>query len=1132
MGFIFLEALKLAPRLFWYSYARPSKLYIFLNIEKKNKSIFLFSFFFIGIFITTGLSIFHFHFYQNLIRSIFFAFAILGTLVVIIVFALAKKSEDSILSVYSWVFSFAGVLTFTIFIISIGILNVSDVFILVLVMLFLLVGTGATFESFFDVQSLTLIDLLVEISGVLLFLWAYAFFSLKFIKIFPCMNSVFLLISVTGCYFFYLCLKNDYLNDGLRKMILLFLIIIESMAFAIINWIYTNKPYELIISHLFLLMGYIFISNYDFVDKFEKNHFPLRKIFKFQSKSIIWAPICAFLLYLPVILKLFPEYHTKFIISATSLAIMPVFILYVPDYIICLPIWWFQRRYILKKCMKSKDEFLSYFQSSVLFKDEMLYFQIPGLHKIMAAMARHENIGIKETVKRINELYWFTFQQKQAQKAILTLGEEKDTAHLYLHFLLAEKNYPLVDTLAKANRMAELYLLLFENTGDLQQEKKDNYSITLAPGKFFSSRLRTKEIQQTLHWTFAERIDFLCREMEKEPRYRFNTEMTHTLRLAQKLLASGGLKDFYTVMETFGSKQGFPGEIDYFTVFENMEAQLKKIKDELLKIAAIERFETKRSFLIRQKESIEALAKTAGESFYEPFCNLWQKVLAHCAGLVEKEIKLLQGSAVLAIDLKNREILVPAEERNLYFIIHNKGRELADNVTVHLRTGIPLIDFSAGSEAKIDIIEAGTVKEIAFPIVALTPGKTTVQGTVTFSDPTREPKKLDFSFPLSLVKKRAEFKGIENPYIVGQPLRGDTSLYFGREDAFAFIDKNITASGTHHTIVCHGLRRTGKSSLLYRIETRGFTDPGLLPVTIDMQGIDDEKDFYATVSAKIREKLALTPGAPIRVDSFSRFKEFLKALEPVLGQRIMVLMVDEFEELQMRVEDRRISRTIFSHIRHLMQHEEKLTFLFCGTHKLEEMSADYWSIFFNTALYFRLSRLKDPEAVRLIKEPVKGRLDYDDLAVAQILKMTGGQPYLVQLLCRTLVNALNDTKKRNDAVIDDVDDAVEEIISGGTEHFSQQIWDDANPLERLLLSAAAEEITLRQLDFIGLESLCSRVEAAVPAVSRQHLLNALEKLVSREILEEKEIRYRFPVNLLRKWLATRFPLRKVRDIPV
>ena len=86
------------------------------------------------------------------------------------------------------------------------------------------------------------------------------------------------------------------------------------------------------------------------------------------------------------------------------------------------------------------------------------------------------------------------------------------------------------------------------------------------------------------------------------------------------------------------------------------------------------------------------------------------------------------------------------------------------------------------------------------------------------------------------------------------------------------------------------------------------------------------------------------------VENFSQFKKLLKNIKPELGEKIMVLMVDEFEELQMRVEEKRISKTIFSNIRHLMQHENKLIFLFCGTHKLEEMSADYWSIFFNTAM--------------------------------------------------------------------------------------------------------------------------------------------------------------------------------------
>lgn len=39
----------------------------------------------------------------------------------------------------------------------------------------------------------------------------------------------------------------------------------------------------------------------------------------------------------------------------------------------------------------------------------------------------------------------------------------------------------------------------------------------------------------------------------------------------------------------------------------------------------------------------------------------------------------------------------------------------------------------------------------------------------------------------------------------------------------------------------------------------------------------------------------------------------------------------------------------------------------------------------------------------------------------------------------------------------------------------------------------------------------------------------LDQLVSKEVLAEREMRYCFPVNLSRKWVAARYPLRRVRE---
>jgi len=45
------------------------------------------------------------------------------------------------------------------------------------------------------------------------------------------------------------------------------------------------------------------------------------------------------------------------------------------------------------------------------------------------------------------------------------------------------------------------------------------------------------------------------------------------------------------------------------------------------------------------------------------------------------------------------------------------------------------------------------------------------------------------------------------------------------------------------------------------------------------------------------------------------------------------------------------------------------------------------------------------------------------------------------------------------------------------------------------------------------------------------VLGALDRLAAKEILVEKNERYSFPVNLLRKWISARWPLRKVRGKP-
>jgi len=74
---------------------------------------------------------------------------------------------------------------------------------------------------------------------------------------------------------------------------------------------------------------------------------------------------------------------------------------------------------------------------------------------------------------------------------------------------------------------------------------------------------------------------------------------------------------------------------------------------------------------------------------------------------------------------------------------------------------------------------------------------------------------------------------ILNPYIAGAPVV-ETSMFFGREDIFSWIERSLTGKFVNHILVLHGQRRVGKTSVLKQI-------PNNLPnryiqVFFDLQG--------------------------------------------------------------------------------------------------------------------------------------------------------------------------------------------------------------------------------------------------------------------------------------------------------
>jgi AAA+ ATPase superfamily predicted ATPase len=232
-----------------------------------------------------------------------------------------------------------------------------------------------------------------------------------------------------------------------------------------------------------------------------------------------------------------------------------------------------------------------------------------------------------------------------------------------------------------------------------------------------------------------------------------------------------------------------------------------------------------------------------------------------------------------------------------------------------------------------------------------------------------------------------------------------------------------------------------------------------------------------------------------------------------------VIMFDEFEVIEEIIAKGKLDANVLQYLRSLIQHRTRLAFIFTGTHQLQELNKDYWSAFFNIALYRRVSFLQPEEAARLIREPVANTLDIDEKAVQEIIRLTNAHPFFIQLICWALVNHCND-HKRNTAVVNDVDAVVQEILVAGEAHFAY-IWEQAQGVERIALVGLAHTLGEGK-DWAQPDEIIERITTyGRLSHKRVELVNALDQLVRKEVLvstKEGHLCYRFQIEVLRLWV--------------
>ncbi len=451
--------------------------------------------------------------------------------------------------------------------------------------------------------------------------------------------------------------------------------------------------------------------------------------------------------------------------------------------------------------------------------------------------------------------------------------------------------------------------------------------------------------------------------------------------------------------------------------------------------------------------------------------------------------------------------------------LENLGKTPAERITVSL----------GAQSASVGRLPPEGHDEVAVPLPPAEPGLLEVSGEVTFHDG-KASRREAVSGRLEVIAVGA-MRSRENPYVVGKPLAGDSSMFYGRAGEMAFVTRALSSGQQGSVAVLVGPRRSGKTSILKRLE---MSLAGRYhPVFVDVQGmlVSDTQGFFADLTRRLRP--GVEPGwttsdglsqSPLRgalqdpdgVPQGPRGAEMVREAATRYGGKT-VLLLDEFDDLEQKVRTGRLGPEVFDQLRSLIQHSEAIGFVLAGTHRLEELAGEHWSFLLNLATYRRLGPLAGGEAEALIRRPLEALgLVCEDAAVSLATRLTGRQPYLLQLLGYRLVEQCLE-REEGALEVALVEAAAEEVVDQGEIHL-RYLWDSAGPHGQVVLSALAEA---------GGWISQSELEQVTGLRSRE-LARAVATLKALDLLTEQTLRegpaahlgwFCLQIGLLGRWIA-------------
>jgi len=369
-----------------------------------------------------------------------------------------------------------------------------------------------------------------------------------------------------------------------------------------------------------------------------------------------------------------------------------------------------------------------------------------------------------------------------------------------------------------------------------------------------------------------------------------------------------------------------------------------------------------------------------------------------------------------------------------------------------------------------------------------------------------------------------------NPYIAGRPLSNPED-FFGRESIIRDV-MQILRHPQDNAVVLYGQRRIGKTSVLLQLVRRLRDGGEYTPIYFDLQGKSVKP--LDEVLYELAQSTALAIGCPIPernlFDAAGVYfrQTFLPTVAKAAAPGGLVLLFDEFDvlDLPQSSSENRAVHTFFPYLQACMTEVSQVKFFFIIGRRPEDLSEETIAVF-KVARFVRVSLLERKDVDALVRQSERNRsLTWSEDAIEKVWVWARGHPYITQLLCSVVWEDAWEVKPLTVPIVEaiDVDTAIPRALERGASAF-HWIWAGLPPAEKVVIAAMAEagdEVISKD----KLIEILNRI--GVRLIFRQLQL-APDTLIEWELFRRVDNGYHFVVPLIRHWVKTNQPLRRVKD---